>query len=81
MNAVVSSMLNQGENQVQHTEWEGQKGEQSPDGNVLEFPVRPVEDPYDTVWPPVGDILFPNLSLKLGQGHWGRPLPGRALCQ
>ena len=60
INAVVSSKLNQCENRVQHTEWEGQKGEQSPDGNVSEFLVRQVKDPYDTVWPPIGDILFPN---------------------
>jgi hypothetical protein len=45
MNAVVSSKLNQCKNRVQHTEREGRKGEQSPDGNVLEFPACQVEDP------------------------------------
>jgi hypothetical protein len=43
---------------VQHTEWEGRKGKQSPDGNVSKFPVCQVEDWYDTVPPPVGNILF-----------------------
>jgi hypothetical protein len=62
-------------------EWEGGKGEQSPDGNVSEFAVRQVKDLYDTVWPPVGDIVFPNLSPKLDQGHWGRPFWGHALCR
>ncbi len=69
MNAVVSSKLNQCEYWVQHTEWEGWKGEQSPDGNILEFPVCQVKDLYNTVQLPVGDIVFPNLSPKLGQGH------------
>jgi hypothetical protein len=72
MNAVVSSKLN--------TKWEGWKGEQSPNANVSEFPVCQVKDPYDTVWPPVGDIVFPNLSPKLDQGCWGRPFRGCALC-
>ncbi len=80
MNAVMSNKLNQCKNQVRHTEWEGWKGEQSPNGNVLESPVRQVEDPYDTVQPPVGDIVFPNLSPKLGKGRWGCPFRGQALC-
>jgi hypothetical protein len=45
MNAVMVSKLNQGENRVRHTEWEGWKGEQSPNGNVLEFPICQVKDP------------------------------------
>jgi hypothetical protein len=59
MNAVVSSNLNQCENRVRHMEWEGRKGEQSPDGNASEFPVHKVEDSYDTVRPPAGNIVVP----------------------
>jgi hypothetical protein len=36
--------LNQCERQVRHTEWEGRKGKQSSDGNVMEFPIRQVKD-------------------------------------
>jgi hypothetical protein len=81
MKTVVSSKLNQCENWVQDMEWEGQKGEQSPNGNILEFSDRQVKDPYNTVWPPVGDIVFLNSSPKLGQGHWGSPFHGHALCR
>ncbi len=79
IHAVVVNKLNQGENRVRHTKWEGRKGEQSPDGNVAEFPIHQVKYPYDTVWPPVGDIVFPNSSPKLGQGRWGRLFHGCAL--
>jgi hypothetical protein len=44
---------------VRHTEWEGRKGKQSPDVNVSEFPVLQVEDSYDRVLPPIGNIVFP----------------------
>ncbi len=67
--------MNQCENQVQNTEWEGRKGEQSPDGNVLEFPVRRVEDLYNTVCPPVETIVVPYLSPKIGPGPLGMPVP------
>ncbi len=80
MHAVVVNKLNQGENRERHTKWQGRIGEQSPDENVAEFPIRHVEYPYDTVWPPVGNIVFPNSSPKLGQGCWGRPFHGCALC-
>jgi hypothetical protein len=80
MNAVVSSNLNQCKNQVQHMEWEGQKDEQSPNGSILEFPIRQVENLYNTVQPPVGNIVVLYLSPKLGQGRWGCPFHGRALC-
>ncbi len=58
--------LNQCERWVGHTEWEGRKGKQSPDGNVSEFSIRQVEDLYNTVWPPVGYIVVLYLPLKLG---------------
>jgi hypothetical protein len=44
---------------ARHTEWEGRKGKQSPDGNIPEFSVRQVEDSYNTVLPPVGKNVFP----------------------
>jgi hypothetical protein len=72
---------NQCERQVQHMEWEGRKGKQSPDGNVSEFPVRQVKDTYNTVWPPVGNILVLYSSPKLGQGRWGRWFHGRTSCR
>ncbi len=72
--------LNQCERRVQHTEWEGRKGKQSPDGIVSEFPVRQVENSYNTVWPPVGNIMVLYMSPKLGQRRWGCPFCGHALC-
>jgi hypothetical protein len=37
--------------------WEGLKGKQSTNGNVSKFPIHQVKDPYDTVWPPVWNIV------------------------
>ncbi len=71
--------FNQCERQVQHMEWEGRKGKQSPDGSVSEFPVRQVEDSYNTVQPPVGNIVVLYSSPKLEKGHWGCLFRGHAL--
>jgi hypothetical protein len=65
---------------VQHMEWEGRKGEKSPDGNISEFSVRQVEESYDTVPPPVQNIVVLLSSSKLGKGHRRCPFHGRALC-
>ena len=53
-------------------EWESRKGEQRPNGNVSEFPVRQVEDLYNTVWPPVGSCTQTcclNLARATGEAH------------
>jgi hypothetical protein len=79
--AMVTAMkLNQCESRVRHMEWEGRKGKQSPDGNISEFAICQVKDSYDTVWPPVGNILVLYSSPKLGQGLWGCLFRGRVLC-
>jgi hypothetical protein len=59
--------FNQCERRVRHMEWEGRKGKQSPDWSISEFLVCQVEDLYDTVPPPVGNIVFLHLSPKLGR--------------
>jgi hypothetical protein len=81
INAVVKGKLSQGQHRVQHAEWEGLKGKQSTNGSISKFPVCQVEDPYDAVWPQVGNTVLPNLSSKLGQGRWGCPFHGHPLCQ
>jgi hypothetical protein len=64
---------------IRHTKWEDRQGEQGPDRNVTQYPVSQVEYQYDTVRPSVGNIVYPNLLPKLGQGHWGSLFHGRAL--
>jgi hypothetical protein len=66
-------------NRVRHTKREDQEEEQGPNRDVMQHPVSQVEYTNITIWPPVGDTLFPNLSPKFGQGHWGSPLCNRAL--
>jgi hypothetical protein len=73
VNAVVKGKLNQGENLVRHTEWEGRKGKQSPNGNVSEISICQVKDLYDTVWPP-GEYCGPKLVSKIGPGLLGMPI-------
>jgi hypothetical protein len=80
INAFVKGKLSPSEHRVWNAEWEGLKGKQSTNGNVSKFPVCQVEDLYNTVWPPVGNTVVPNLSPKLGQGRWGCPFRGHALC-
>ncbi len=64
INAVMKGKLSQGEHQVRHVKWEDLKGEKSTNGNVLEFSICQVEDPYDAVHLPVGNIVLPNLSVS-----------------
>jgi hypothetical protein len=77
MNAFVSK-LRWKLDQVRHTKWKDRQGEQGPDRNVSQCPIRQVEYPDDTGRPPVGNIVKKNLSSKLGQGRWGSPFCGRA---
>ncbi len=39
INAVMKGKLSQGEHREGHAEWEGLKGKQSTNGNVLKFPL------------------------------------------
>ncbi len=63
------SELNQCEDRVRHMEWKDRRGKQSPDGNILQFPISEVLYLYDTAKAPVGNIVMDNLVSKTSQGH------------
>jgi hypothetical protein len=62
---------------VRHTKWKDWQEEQGPNRNIMHCPVRQAEYPYDIGRPPVGNIVYLNLSPKLGQGCWGSSFRGR----
>ncbi len=66
-------------NGVIHPKWEDWEEEQGPDRDVTQFLIIQVKYTNNTVWPPVGDNVFPNLSSKFSQGCWGSPFRGHAL--
>ncbi len=75
------SKLIQHDDWVQNLEWKDGQGKQSPDGNVMRFPVSQVLEPYNTARAPVGNIVVSNLVLKLGQGRKGSLFCDCALCR
>jgi hypothetical protein len=81
LNAFVVSKLTQREDWVQHTEWKDRQGRLSPNGNILQFPIRGVLYPFNTTRAPVGNIVVDNLVLKPGQGHGGSLFRDRALLR
>jgi hypothetical protein len=70
------SMLRFKVDRVRHAKWEDPEEEQGPNRDVTECPISRVKYTSNTVWPPVGDIVFPYLSPKFAQGCWGSPLCG-----